>query len=177
MGGTLVAAIILLSIIGTLNGCFLTSPRIYFAQARDGLFFARFADVHPRFSTPAFAIVAQGVWAIILLISGTYETLLDYALFALWISYALMVAGVMVLRYKQPQLERPYRMWGYPVTPLLFLAVAVGFLLNTLIEKPLPSLAAVLLIAAGVPVYLVWRKSAGAVKEPVLVKEESAGGT
>jgi APA family basic amino acid/polyamine antiporter len=83
----------------------------------------------------------------------------------------------MVLRYKQPQLERPYRMWGYPVTPLLFLAVAVGFLLNTLIEKPLPSLAAVLLIAAGVPVYLVWRKSAGAVKEPVLVKEESAGGT
>jgi len=158
-GGTLVAVIILLSIIGTINGCFLTSPRIYFAQARDGLFFSKFAEVHPRFSTPAFSIVAQAVWAVILLLSGTYETLLDYAMFALWISYALMVAGMMVLRRKQPQLERPYRMWGYPVTPLLFLAVAAGFLVNTLIEKPGPSLAGLLLIATGVPVYFVWRKS------------------
>jgi basic amino acid/polyamine antiporter, APA family len=157
-GGTLVAVIILLSIIGTINGCFLTSPRIYFAQARDGLFFAKFAEVHPRFSTPAFSIVAQAIWAVILLLSGTYETLLDYAMFALWISYALMVAGMMVLRRKRPELERPYRMWGYPVTPLLFLAVAGGFLVNTLIEKPGPSLAGLALIATGVPVYLVWRK-------------------
>ena len=158
-GGTLVAVIILLSIIGTINGCFLTSPRIYFAEARDGLFFAKFAEVHPRFSTPAFSIVAQAIWAVILLLSGTYETLLDYAMFALWISYALMVAGMMVLRRKQPTLERPYRMWGYPVTPLLFLLVAGGFLVNTLIEKPGPSLAGLALIATGVPVYLVWRKS------------------
>jgi APA family basic amino acid/polyamine antiporter len=158
-GGTLVAVIILLSIIGTINGCFLTSPRIYFAQARDGLFFAKFAEVHPRFSTPAFSIVAQAIWAVILLLSGTYETLLDYAMFALWISYALMVAGMMVLRRKQPALERPYRMWGYPATPLLFLAVAGGFLVNTLIEKPGPSLAGLALIATGVPVYFVWRKS------------------
>jgi basic amino acid/polyamine antiporter, APA family len=165
-GGTLVAVIILLSIIGTINGCFLTSPRIYFAQARDGLFFAKFAEVHPRFSTPAFSIVAQAVWAVILLLSGTYETLLDYAMFALWISYALMVAGMMVLRRKQPQLERPYRMWGYPVTPLLFLAVAGGFLVNTLIEKPGPSLAGLALIATGVPVYFVWRKSSRRTAEP-----------
>lgn len=175
-GGTLVAGIILLSIIGTLNGCFLTSPRIYFAQARDGLFFARFANVHPRFLTPAFAIVAQAIWAIVLLLSGTYETLLDYALFALWISYALMVAGVMVLRHKRPLLERPYRMWGYPVTPMLFLAVAVWFLVNTLIEKPGPSLAGLLLIATGVPVYFVWRKSAVAPAESVAVEEKRAGG-
>jgi APA family basic amino acid/polyamine antiporter len=165
-GGTLVAVIILLSIIGTINGCFLTSPRIYFAQARDGLFFAKFAEVHPRFSTPAFSIVAQAVWAVILLLSGTYETLLDYAMFALWISYALMVAGMMVLRRKQPQLERPYRMWGYPVTPLLFLAVAGGFLVNTLIEKPGPSFAGLALIATGVPVYFVWRKSSRPTAEP-----------
>jgi APA family basic amino acid/polyamine antiporter len=158
-GGTLVAVIILLSIIGTINGCFLTSPRIYFAQARDGLFFSKFAEVHPRFSTPAFSIVAQAIWAVVLLVSGTYETLLDYAMFALWISYALMVAGMMVLRHKQPQLERPYRMWGYPATPLLFLAVAAWFLGNTLIEKPGPSLAGLLLIATGVPVYFVWRRS------------------
>ena len=173
-GGTLVAAIILTSIIGTINGCFLTSPRIYFAQARDGLFFAKFAEVHPRFSTPGFSIVAQAVWAVILLLSGTYETLLDYAMFALWISYALMVAGMIVLRRKQPQLERPYRMWGYPVTPSLFLAVAFWFLGNTLIEKPGPSVAGLLLIVAGVPVYFVWRKSSRR-SESSLVKEGAGG--
>ncbi len=177
MGGTLVAAIILVSIIGTINGCFLTSPRIYFAQARDGLFFSKFANVHPRFSTPAFAIVAQAMWAVILLLSGTYETLLDYALFALWISYALMVAGVMVLRRKQPQLERPYRMWGYPVTPILFLAVAVWFLVNTLVEKPGPSFAGLLLIATGVPVYFIWRKSGATTLETVSIGKKRTGGT
>ncbi len=174
-GGTLVAVIILLSIIGTINGCFLTSPRIYFAQARDGLFFSKFGEVHPRFSTPAFSIVAQAIWAVILLLSGTYETLLDYAMFALWISYALMVAGMMVLRRKQPQLERPYRMWGYPVTPLLFLAVAVWFLGNTLIEKPGPSVAGLLLIATGVPVYFVWRKSNRRSPEAELLKKGAGG--
>ena len=174
-GGTLVAAIILTSIIGTINGCFLTSPRIYFAQARDGLFFAKFAEVHPRFSTPGFSIVAQAVWAVILLLSGTYETLLDYAMFALWISYALMVAGLIVLRRKQPRLERPYRMWGYPVTPALFLAVAFWFLGNTLIEKPGPSVAGLLLIVAGVPVYFVWRKSSRRASESSLVKEGAGG--
>ena len=158
-GGTLVAAIILMSIIGTLNGCFLTSPRVYFAQARDGLFFSRFASIHPRFQTPAFSIVAQAMWAIVLLLSGTYETLAEYAMFGLWIFYGLMVLGVILLRFKRPDLPRPYRMWGYPATPLLFLAVAAYFVGNTLMTRPGPSLAGLALIATGVPVYLVWRKS------------------
>ena len=85
-GGSLVSIIILISIIGTLNGCFLTSPRVYFAQARDGLFFRKFAEVHPRYQTPGFAILAQGAWAAVLLVSGSYETLLDYAMFAIWLS-------------------------------------------------------------------------------------------
>jgi len=157
-GGSLVAVIILLSIIGTLNGCFLTSPRVYFAQARDGLFFSKFASVHPRFQTPAFSIAAQAVWSVVLLLSGTYETLADYAMFALWIFYGLMVLGVIVLRRKQPDLPRPYKMWGYPVTPLLFLAVTAYFLVNTLINRPGPSLAGLALIATGVPVYFFWRK-------------------
>src|SRR5204863_576287 len=89
-GGSLVSLIILVSIIGTLNGCFLTSPRIYFAQARDGLFFRRFSEVHPRHQTPSFAIVAQGLWAAVLLLSGSYESLLDYAMFAIWLSYGMM---------------------------------------------------------------------------------------
>jgi basic amino acid/polyamine antiporter, APA family len=158
-GGTLVAAIILMSIIGTLNGCFLTSPRVYFAQARDGLFFSRFGEVHKRFQTPAFSIVAQALWAIVLVLSGTYETLAEYAMFALWIFYGLMVLGVVLLRVKRPGLARPYRMWGYPVTPLLFLAVTAYFLGNTLLTRPGPSLAGLALIASGVPVYFFWRRS------------------
>jgi basic amino acid/polyamine antiporter, APA family len=157
-GGALVSLIILTSIVGTLNGCFLTSPRIYFAQARDGLFFRRFGNVHPRYQTPGFAILAQGVWAFVLLLTGSYETLLDYALFALWLSYGLMVAGVMILRRTQPDLPRPYRMWGYPVTPVLFLAITAWFLVNMLRTRPIPSLAGLLLIATGIPVYFVWAR-------------------
>jgi basic amino acid/polyamine antiporter, APA family len=156
VGGAAVALIILLSIIGTLNGCFLTSPRLYFAQARDGLFLGKFGEIHPRFKTPYFAIAAQAVWAAALLISGSYETLLDYAMFALWLSYGVMVAGVMVLRRTHPQTPRPYRMWGYPVTPLLFLFFTAMFLGNMLIKRPISSFAGLLLIISGIPVYFIW---------------------
>jgi APA family basic amino acid/polyamine antiporter len=159
MGGTLVSLIILLSIIGSLNGAILTCPRVYFAQAQDGLFFRRFAEVHPRYQTPGFAILAQGVWAIVLIVSGSYETLIDYAMFAIWLSYAFMIAGVLVLRRTQPDLPRPYKMWGYPVTPLLFLGVAIWFLGNMLVTRPVPSFAGLALIAAGVPVFFVWRRA------------------
>ncbi len=167
-GGKLVSAIILLSMIGTLNGAFLTSPRIYFAQARDGLFFRRFGDVHPRHQTPAFAIASQAVWAVVLLLSGTYETLADYAMFSLWFFYGLMILGLMVLRRRRPDLPRPYRMWGYPVTPLLFLAVAAWFLINTLITRPAPALAGLAFIVSGVPVYFLWR--ARAAREPAVAR-------
>src|SRR5438270_862776 len=157
-GGVLVSVIILMSIIGTLNGCFLTSPRIYFAQARDGLFFRKFAEVHPKHQTPGFAIIAQGVWAAVLLISGSYESLLDYAMFAIWLSYGFMVAGVIVLRIKRPGLDRPYRMWGYPVTPILFLLITAWFLGNMIVTRPVPSLAGLGLILTGVPIYFFWAR-------------------
>ena len=157
-GGGLVSLTILISIVGTLNGCFLTSPRVYFAQAQDGLFFRKFAEVHPKYQTPSFAIVAQALWAAVLVISGSYETLVDYAMFGIWLSYALMIAGVIVLRRKHPDLPRPYRMWGYPVTPALFVIVAGWFLVNMLITKPVPSLAGLLLTLTGVPVYFVWAR-------------------
>jgi APA family basic amino acid/polyamine antiporter len=159
-GGTVVATLILISILGTLNGCFLTTPRVYFAQARDGLFFRRFATVHPLYSTPGFAIVAQGSWAAVLVLSGSYESLIDYALFATWIFYGLMVAGLMKLRSTRPNVPRPYRMWGYPVTPLIFLAVTVWFLGNMLWTRPVPSLAGLGLMLTGVPAYLLWNRYA-----------------
>jgi APA family basic amino acid/polyamine antiporter len=124
------------------------------------LFFARFGEVHPRFSTPGFAIAAQAVWAVALLLSGTYESLIDYAMFALWVFYGLTIFAVIRLRRLQPNLERPYRMWGYPATPLLFVALAIWFLGNMLVTRPEPSLAGLALIATGIPVYFFWRKSA-----------------
>lgn len=155
-GGGFVAIIILCSIIGTMNGCFLTSPRVYFAQARDGLFLRPFGQVS-RYETPGFSIAAQGVWSGILLLTGGYEALMDYAIFALWASYLVMVAGVIALRIKRPDMARPYRMTGYPVTPLLFIAVAAWFLGNMIWTRPEPSLWALVFILSGVPVYL-WQR-------------------
>ncbi len=157
-GGTLVSVIILISILGTLNGCFLTTPRVYFAQAADGLFFRKFAEVDPRHRTPGFAILAQAAWAAVLLLTGSYETLVDYALFATWLFYGLMVAGVIVLRRKRPDAPRPYRMWGYPVTPLLFVAITAWFVVNMLVTRPGPSLAGLALILTGIPVYRTWAR-------------------
>jgi APA family basic amino acid/polyamine antiporter len=157
-GGSVVSLVILVSILGTLNGCFLTIPRVYFAQAADGLFFRKFAEVHPKYGTPGFAIVAQGVWAALLLLTGSYETLIDYSLFGIWVFYGLMIGAVMVLRRTQPDLPRPYRMWGYPVTPVIFLAITAWFLRNMLLTRPGPAWAGMGLMLTGVPAYFLWRR-------------------
>ena len=157
-GGGFISATILLSIIGSLNGRFLTQDRVYFAQAQDGLFFQKFAEVHPVYKTPAFSLWMQAALTILLLLTGSWNFLIDYAMPAIWVTYAVSVAGVIVLRRKFPTLERPYKMWGYPVTPVLFVIVAVAFVVNSGIEKPGPTLAALGLIALGVPAYFFWKK-------------------
>jgi APA family basic amino acid/polyamine antiporter len=157
-GASVVSALIVLSILGTLNGCFLTIPRVYFAQAADGLFFRKFADIHPKYGTPAFAILAQGGWAAVLVLTGSYESLADYALFGIWIFYGLMIAGVIVLRRTRPGLHRPYRMFGYPLTPIIFLAITLWFLANMLLTRPVPALAGLGLMLTGIPAYLLWRR-------------------
>ena len=98
----------------------LTAPRVFFAMARDGVFFKRFGAVHPRFLTPHVSILATGAWAMVLSASGTFEQLADYVVFGQWIFFGLTVAAVIVLRRTRPDLPRPYRTWGYPVTPVLF---------------------------------------------------------
>jgi APA family basic amino acid/polyamine antiporter len=158
IGGTLVSLTILLSIIGASNGAILTYARIYFAQARDGLFFRAVGTVHPRFETPHIAIVVQGVWASVLAISGSYEILFSYVIFAAWIFYGMAVLGVVVLRRKAPDLPRPYKMWGYPVTPLAFAGVAFWFVINTVITTPKSSLIGLAIVASGIPVYYIWRR-------------------
>jgi len=158
IGGTFLSLAVLFSITGAINGCILTSARIPFAQARDGLFFARFGEVHPRFLTPAHAIVWSGAWTAILIVSGSYETLFTYSILAAWIFYTLSVAAVFVLRRKLPRAARPYRMWGYPWTLWAFVAVSVWFMVNALVTQPGPSLMAFVIVATGVVAYLAWRK-------------------
>ncbi len=160
-GGTIVSLTILISILGALNAGILTGPRVYFAQARDGLFFKKFGEVHPRFETPGLAILLQGGWAAILSMSGSYVGLFSFVMFAGWIFYGLAVFGVIILRVKRPELERPYRMWGYPVTPALFALASVWLVANTLVATPGPSLWGLLLIASGIPVYFGWRRLGG----------------
>ena len=157
-GGAFVSATILLSIVGAINGWAMAAPRIYFAQARDGLFFRRFAAVHPRFQTPHLSILMFGAWSALLALTGTYETLASYAMFAAWVFYGLTALAVLVLRRKQPLRPRPYRMTGYPVTLMVFAAVALGFVVNTFVATPGPAITGTLLIAAGVPVYFIWKR-------------------
>lgn len=173
-GGAVILSItILISIIGSTNGTTLTAARLYFAQAADGLFFTRFATVHPRFKTPSFSVAMQGVWASILALTGSYELIATYAVFCAWFFYLLVVIGLMILRWRAPSVARPYRMLGYPFTPILFAGVTVWFLINSVVGNPLPSLTGMAILLAGIPVYLIWSKRAAAPAIPVAVHYDS----
>ena len=157
-GASALSAIVLLSIIGAINGNIMTGARVPFAQARDGLFFSRFAIIHPRFLTPSFAIAVQALWSGVLIVTGTYETLASYSLLSAWVFYTMSVAAVWVFRRKLPHAPRPYRMWGYPYTLWSFLIVSVWFLIDALVNQPKVSFIALLLGAAGIPFYFIWRR-------------------
>ena len=144
--------------VGPANQNILCSPRVYFAMARDGLFFKRIAEAHPKFRTPHVSIIAMCVWSIILsLFFGTFEQLFTYVVFGLWIFFGLTVAAVIVLRKKRPELPRPYRTWGYPVTPALFILAAVFISMNSLINEFRNAVAGLIIILLGVPAYFYWK--------------------
>ena len=157
-GAAALSMVVLLSIVGAINGCILTGARIPFAQARDGLFFASFGKIHPRFETPAFAIAMQALWTCLLIVTGSYASLSSYTIISAWIFYTMSVAAVWVLRRKKPAVPRPYRMLGYPGTLWLFIAVSVWFLIDALVNQPQVSLIALALAAAGIPAYFLWRR-------------------
>jgi APA family basic amino acid/polyamine antiporter len=157
-GASVIAVIILLSITGAGNQVFLTSPRVYFAMARDGLFFRKTAEVHPRYRTPHVAILAMGAWSVVLSLSGTFEQLFTYVIFGQWIFFGLTVGAVLILRRKRPDLPRPYRTLGYPVTPILFVLAALFISVNTLVNEFWNAMAGLLIIALGLPAYLFWKR-------------------
>lgn len=168
----LVAIMILISIFSATNGIMLTSPRVYYAMARDGLFFRRLANVHPRLKTPAFAIIFGGVWSAILAATGTFEQLLTYVVFVGWIFYALAAASIFVYRRRQPNLARPYTVPLYPLTPLVFILAAGALVLNTIVSQPTRAAIGLGVVMLGAPAYLIWR-SKGLKIEAASLEEES----
>ena len=157
-GTSLIALLILLSILGSANTNILTAPRVYYAMANDGVFFAAAARVHPRFRTPHAAILAMGAWVVVLAMSGTFEQLFNYVIFGQWVFFGLTVGAVLVLRAKRPELPRPVRVWGFPATPLVFIAASVFIAVSALLTGFGNAMAGVALILLGVPVYLVWKR-------------------
>lgn len=154
----LLGGAILLSIAGAANGNVLTAPRVFFAMARDGLFFHRFGAVHPRFLTPHVSILATGAWAMALSVTGTFEQLAAYVIFGQWIFFGLTVAAVIVLRRTQPALARPYRTWGYPVTPIVFVVAALYISVNALVNSFANAMVGLAIILLGIPAYAYWRR-------------------
>jgi basic amino acid/polyamine antiporter, APA family len=157
-GATLMAVAILFSTFGCNNGLILSGPRVYYAMARDDLFFQRAGTLHPTYRTPIFGLIAQAIWASVLCISGTYGQLLDYVIFAAIVFYFLTTLALFRLRRTRPDLPRPVKAFGYPVLPALYLLANAALMVILLVEKPLFTWPGLLIVATGVPVYLMWRK-------------------
>lgn len=156
----LMAAGLIISTVGSLHTGILTASRVPYAMARDGLFFRALAEVSEKTHVPVKALIVQGVWICILVLSGSFDALTDYVIFAAWIFYSLNTASVFIFRKKRPDAPRPYRTFAYPFAPLLFLATAVWLIFSTITTAPLRSMIGLGFIALGIPLYSYWRGSA-----------------
>jgi APA family basic amino acid/polyamine antiporter len=157
-GAGLMAAAILISTFGCMNGMLLAGARVYYAMAKDGLFFSAVGKVNPKYHTPAVSLMVQAVWGALLTLTGTYSELLDYVIFAVVLFYILTIAGIFWLRRKRPEAPRPYRAWGYPVLPLLYIVFASFVEWALLTHRALRSVAGLSIVAIGIPVYYLWRR-------------------
>jgi len=158
--GTAMSALILISIFGCLSATIIYGPRIFYAMSKDKLFFKSLGYVHPKYHTPTKAIIWQGVWASVLCLTGTYEQLYTYVVFAMLLFYVALAIAIFVLRKKRPETKRPYKVWGYPVVPVFFGLAMLWIMINTLIEKPVESMIGLFLIVTGLPVYYYWKRKA-----------------
>lgn len=161
-GAQLLTAAVLVSSLGCVAATILYAARIYLPMAQDGLFFPSLAKVDPRYRTPARCLIAQGAWSVLLTISGKYDQLYTYVIFVATLMHVATGLAVFVLRRRRPDLERPYRVWGYPVVPALFVLASAILVANTLRERPVESLWGLGILALGLPAYAYWRKQARA---------------
>jgi basic amino acid/polyamine antiporter, APA family len=139
--------------------CTLSGARVYLAMAQNGVFFKRMAEIHPKWRTPAFSLIGQGIWAALLTVSGRYDQLYTYVIYGMVLSYTLTVIGMFLLRWKRPEIPRPYRCTGYPWLPATFVLVGVAWTLNTIITRPTEAFWGTAIVLLGVPGYLYWRHS------------------
>jgi len=160
-GLTFITLAVLISTFGCVNGLILSGARVYYAMAKDGLFFRSNNRLHPQFKTPHLALLFQGIWSVILTLTGTFSDLLTYTAFASLLFNSLTIIGLIVLRFKKPELERPYKVWLYPVLPLLYLVIALFFIVFIIIGDPLNSIKGLVLIGIGIFAYLYWRRKSG----------------
>ena len=149
---------VLISSFGCISATILYAARIYFPMSEDGVFFPSLAKIHPRYRTPYTSILAQGLWAILLTFSGTYEELYTFVMFVVILFHAATGVAIFVLRRTRPEAPRPYRTWGYPFIPILFIASSVWLVANTILEKPKESLIGVAIVALGIPAYVFWKR-------------------
>jgi len=154
------SAMIAISCFGAAATCTLSGARVYYAMACDGVFFKKMAEVHPKWRTPAFSLIGEGIWASILTLSGRYDQLYTYVMFGMVLSYTLTVIGLFVLRWKRPDANRPYRCTGYPWLPAIYVLIGGAWTLNTIITRPWESLAGTSIVLAGVPGFMYWRSNA-----------------
>jgi len=154
----LMAAAIMISTFGCANGLIMAGARVYYAMALDKLFFRKVATLHPRTHAPVFSLIMQCIWTALLTLSGSYNDLLDYVIFAVVLFYILTIAGIFRLRHTRPDAERPYRALGYPVLPALYMAAAGLIEVLLLVYKPKYTWPGLIIVLLGVPVYFVWRK-------------------
>jgi APA family basic amino acid/polyamine antiporter len=157
IGGYLMAAAIMVSSFGCNNGLILSGARVYYAMAKDGLFFRSAGKLHPTYKTPVVSLMVQMVWICILCVSGSYGQLLDYVVFAVLVFYILTIAGLFVLRFKLPNAERPYRAIGYPVLPAVYIIMAIFIDIVLLVYKPQYTWPGLIIVLLGIPVYYIWR--------------------
>ena len=165
-GGALMAAAIMLSSFGCNNGLILAGARVYYAMAKDGLFFRSVAKLHPKYKTPAVSLMVQMVWTCILCVSGSYGQLLDYIIFAVLVFYILTIFGLFVLRRTHPDAERPYRAVGYPILPAIYIVMALFIDVVLLRYKPQYTWPGLIIVLLGIPVYYVWTRRDAAVSQP-----------
>src|SRR5437868_271916 len=137
--------------------CTLSGARVYLAMAQDGVFFKRMAQIHPKWRTPAFSLIGQGIWACLLTVSGRYDQLYTYVIYGMVLSYTLTVVALFILRWKRPDIPRPYRCTGYPWLPAIYVLIGTAWTLNTIITRPKEAAAGTLIVLAGIPFFVFWR--------------------
>jgi len=167
IGGYLMAAAIMISSFGCMNGLILSGARVYYAMAKDGLFFRKVAKLHPTHKTPAISLMVQMVWTCILCISGTYGQLLDYIIFAVLVFYILTIVGLFVLRRTRPDAVRPYKAVGYPILPALYIVMALFIDIVLLRYKPQYTWPGLIVVLLGIPVYFAWSRRQGQIPQSI----------